>query len=652
MTLKCRFFSDGSEYHQPDFAKLMLDSIGNGYVRDIGNELEVVAATPYNMTVEVRTGRGYIQGYSFDVEDTTYSVPIAAADPDNPRIDRIVARLSVTQNRNITLIDLQGVPSASPEPPELTRDTETYDISLAQILVEAGASSVPAGNITDERLNFSVCGIAGVKHAWRDSCESLKLSTAGMTIDQGVSHHDPVRFDGVKWVKEDSEYAWGVYDEENEIICYQGNLSGFSGLTPGQSVNAIATAIDTTSCMIAGKYDPYIKYTIRLYKNKSATSGEGVVECFSSIGTDDTSTVAAREAILRRYARHCLIPTGITQITPENIVYIDESDYGKDVDGNSVYLDGTDGDLMLEVDKLYWRVVRSGTYIDIEWSPVKIYSNMVCASTFNGIERSHIYYGVFNGWKDSSGYLRSVSTSNVPENTQTIDTFYSYAQARGTGLTENTFCIENALFFSLRQILTLWVYGTKNVQDDVARGLNSGSGSGAAAMLACNSGFSTTGGWTQGTTANYTTCCMALGIMNPWGKQWQFIGETIFNGGAYKFAYDGADHYAVASGTYADAPSSWINTGVISPAGSSGQYISEIAGNQYLPCVPSAATGASSSSYYCDIWYYAAGDRCCLAGTAVNAASGMAGAFALLCANAVSNSAWNVGARLCAYGGE
>lgn len=652
MTLSSRFFSNGDYYHQPDFAKLMKDSLADGYVRSVGDELVVVASNPAAMSVEVKTGRGYIQGYSFDVEDTNYILSIPAADPDNPRIDRIVARLSVTVSQNITLAVLTGTPDASPQPPELTRNSETYELSLAQVLVTAGATSVPAGNITDERLNFSVCGIAGVKHAWRDSCESLKLSTAGMTIDPGVSHHDPVRFDGVKWVKEDSEYAWGVYDEENEIICYQGNLSGFSGLTPGQSVNAIATAIDTTSCMIAGKYDPYIKYTIRLYKNKSATSGEGVVECFSSVGTDDTSTVAAREAILRRYARHCLIPTGITQITPENIVYIDESDYGKDVNGNSVYLDGTDGDLMLEVDKLYWRVVRSGTYIDIEWSPVKIYSNMVCASTFNGIERSHIYYGVFNGWKDSSGYLRSVSTSNVPENTQTIDTFYSYAQARGTGLTENTFCIENALFFSLRQILTLWVYGTKNVQDDVARGLNSGSGSGAAAMLACNSGFSTTGGWTQGTTANYTTCCMALGIMNPWGKQWQFIGETIFNGGAYKFAYDGADHYAVASGTYADAPSSWINTGVISPAGSSGQYISEIAGNQYLPCVPSAATGASSSSYYCDVWYYAAGDRCCVAGARVSNASGLAGAFALSCSNAVSDSGWDVGARLCAYGGE
>ena len=622
MTLSYRFFSNGDYYTQPDFAKLMKDSLSDGYVRDVGDELLVIAATPATMSVEVKTGRGYIQGYSFDVEDTTYPVAISAADPDNPRIDRIVARLSVTVSQDITLAVLTGTPDASPQPPALTRNSETYEISLAQVYVGAGATSVVSSNITDERLNFSVCGIAGVKHAWRDSCESLKLSTAGMTIDPGVSHHDPVRFDGVKWVKEDPEYAWGVYDEENEIICYQGNLSGFSGLTPGQSVNAIATAIDTTSCMIAGKYDPFIKYTIRLYKNKSATSGEGVVECFSSIGTDDTSTVAAREAILRRYARHCLIPNGIMQITPENLVYIDESDFGKDVNGNSVYLDGTDGDLMLEVDKLYWRVVRSGTYIDIEWSPVKIYSNMVCASMYNGIERSHIYYGVFNGWKDSSGYLRSVSTSNVPENTQTIDTFYSYARARGTGMRDNTFAIENAMFFSLRQILTLWVYGTKNVQDDVARGLNSGSGSGAAALLACNSGFSTTGGWTQGSTANYTTCCMALGIMNPWGKQWQFIGETIFNGGAYKFAYDGADHYAVASGTFAGAPATWINTGAISPTSGNGQYISEIAGNAYLPCVPSAASGASSSSYYCDVWYYASGDRCCVAGAYVNAASG------------------------------
>ena len=240
----------------------------------------------------------------------------------------------------------------------------------------------------------------------------------------------------------------------------------------------------------------------------------------------------------------------------------------------------------------------------------------------------------------------------MPENTKTIDTFYSYAQTRGTSLTENTFCIENALFFSLRQILTLWVYATKDVQGDVVCGLNSGSGSAASAMLACNSGFRATGGWTQGTTADYNTCCMALGIMNPWGKQWQFIGETIFNGGAYKFAYDGADHYAVASGTFAGAPSSWINTGVISPTSGNGQYISEIAGNTYLPCVPSAASGASSSSYYCDVWYYNSGDRCCFAGAAVYNSSGMAGAFALVCANAVGGSSWDVGARLCAYGGE
>ena len=651
MTLSYRFFSNGDYYTQPDFAKLMKDSLSDGYVRDVGDELLVIAATPATMSVEVKTGRGYIQGYSFDVEDTAYPLSISAADPDNPRIDRIVARLSVTVSQDIQLAVLTGTPDASPQPPALTRNSETYEISLAQVYIGAGATSVVSSNITDERLNFSVCGIAGVKHAWRDSCESLKLSTTNMIIDREVSHHDPVRFDGVKWVKDNSECAWGVYDELNNIVCYQGNLSGYTDLVPGTNVNAIATAVDPTSCMIAGNYRAP-KYTIRIFKGKSATSGEGVVECFSSIATDITTTPSGRENILRRYARHCLIPNGVTEITTDNLVYLDEDNFGKDVDGNSVNLDGTDGDLMLEVDRLYWRVEDHATYFDIEWSPVKMSEDMICASVFNGTERRHIYYGVFNGWKDSNGALRSVSTSNVPENTKTIDTFYSYAQTRGTSLTENTFCIENALFFSLRQILTLWVYATKDVQGDVVCGLNNGSGSAASALLACNSGFSATGGWTQGTTADYNTCCMALGIMNPWGKQWQFIGETIFNGGAYKFAYDGADHYAVASGTFAGAPATWINTGAISPAGSSGQYISEIAGNLHLPCVPSAASGASSSSYYCDIWYYNSGDRCCMAGAAVDSSSGMAGAFALSCYAAVSYSYWSLGARLCAYGGE
>ena len=54
---------------------------------------------------------------------------------------------------------LQGTPAASPAAPTLTNNTLKRQISLAQIYVAAAASKLTSANITDERLDKSVCGI-------------------------------------------------------------------------------------------------------------------------------------------------------------------------------------------------------------------------------------------------------------------------------------------------------------------------------------------------------------------------------------------------------------------------------------------------------------------------------------------------------------
>lgn len=153
MTLTYRFFATGEEYGQPDFAKLMLDAVGTGYVPAVGNELAVSATSPTTMTVQVGLGRGYIQGYSFDITDSPEAVSIPAAST-SPRIDTVVARLSVTANRNITLAVVSGTPAASPAAPALTQNDETYEMPLADIYVAAGAVSITAGNITDRRYDI------------------------------------------------------------------------------------------------------------------------------------------------------------------------------------------------------------------------------------------------------------------------------------------------------------------------------------------------------------------------------------------------------------------------------------------------------------------------------------------------------------------
>jgi len=147
-----RFFgAEGEpEYSQPQFAEVLSKIFSNGVFTDVLNELEVVEHDPAAMAVDIKSGEGWINGYWYqNTADLTKT--LAAADPDNDRIDRVVLRLDVTDELKISVEVLTGTPAADPDPPELTQDSDTYEISLAQVLVGDGVTSVTDANITDER---------------------------------------------------------------------------------------------------------------------------------------------------------------------------------------------------------------------------------------------------------------------------------------------------------------------------------------------------------------------------------------------------------------------------------------------------------------------------------------------------------------------
>lgn len=76
-----------------------------------------------------------------------------------PRIDRVVVRFDNSENeRNIDIHIKEGTPSAAPAAPELVRQSNIYELALADIKVKAGASSIEAVDITDLRANAKVCG--------------------------------------------------------------------------------------------------------------------------------------------------------------------------------------------------------------------------------------------------------------------------------------------------------------------------------------------------------------------------------------------------------------------------------------------------------------------------------------------------------------
>lgn len=139
-----------------DFAKYYHEILTNGvFYRNGLPSLKVTKTTGLNTSVEI--GAAFVEGYMY-----RNTAPIellhAAGNPSYPRIDRVVVRLDRTiQNRDIRVFIKEGVPATTPQPPVLQRDDFVYELSLSQVRVNPGGSTIVS--VTDERMNQSLCGV-------------------------------------------------------------------------------------------------------------------------------------------------------------------------------------------------------------------------------------------------------------------------------------------------------------------------------------------------------------------------------------------------------------------------------------------------------------------------------------------------------------
>ena len=143
-------------YAAAQFASYFACFIGNGVFLGQGRDLQVTAATPAAMSVNLLAGRAWINGYWYST-DTTIPLSLELSDAVNPRIDSIILRYDISA-RAITAEVITGTPSASPVAPSLVRNADYYDLKLAEIRVNAGAITIAPSMITDTRPNSDVCG--------------------------------------------------------------------------------------------------------------------------------------------------------------------------------------------------------------------------------------------------------------------------------------------------------------------------------------------------------------------------------------------------------------------------------------------------------------------------------------------------------------
>ena len=122
-----------------------------------GSELQVIAEG--NMTVSILPGGCHIEG-ARGYEASKRNISISAAHSSLNRIDRIIARMDDSESvRSIEIYKKEGVSSTTPTAPELVRESNYYEIALADIYVMPGATEITNANIVDTRLDRELCGM-------------------------------------------------------------------------------------------------------------------------------------------------------------------------------------------------------------------------------------------------------------------------------------------------------------------------------------------------------------------------------------------------------------------------------------------------------------------------------------------------------------
>ena len=165
MTEQYRFFDsiDGEDeryYTADEFAEYFRQFIRNGVFNGSGDNLQV-GTEGVDMKTHILPGYAWIEGYLYKVVAEPLELHHQSADASYNRMDRVVLRLDKTlEHRYVKAFVLTGEPAETPEVPALTRQENVYELALAQVEIIAGKSFIEPYQITDERLNSDVCGIA------------------------------------------------------------------------------------------------------------------------------------------------------------------------------------------------------------------------------------------------------------------------------------------------------------------------------------------------------------------------------------------------------------------------------------------------------------------------------------------------------------
>ena len=362
----------------------------------------------------------------------------------------------------------------------------------------------------------------------------------------------------------------------------------------------------------------------------NASDDSGVVYGVNWNPTTDTyerTGIAAGVALSTSYAgviqtkmRRCVLNANGTVK-----YYLSATDSTKKADGSAAIIDGTDGNVMVEIPKFWYKYENVGgvhkwLISDAAQTGYEVHPAFIRG----GIEKSFRYYCAYQGYT-LSGKLISGS-GRVPTATKTRATFRTAAAANGTGWSQ----IDWNLLIAV-QLLYLVEYANFNTQAMLGQGITTGG------VYTAVTGSSNSLGNASSPSTNTSTQFMSYrGIENWYGQIYKFIDGVNINSYVYYVNNNPA--------TFADDvfTGDYISNGITSATANG--YVKDIVTNKN-GFVASVTTGGSSSTFVPDYFYRNTGLRIMVfGGYAGNGA--IAGGFSLDASNAASTAASLLGSGL------
>lgn len=144
-------------YLAEQFAKYFASFIGNGIFGGKLSELMVVQHPDAGMKVSVLPGMSWINGFWYE-NSSDLTVDIEVSDGIQSRVDNVVVRWGNVE-RKIWVEVVKGTLAPDAIAPALERNSDYYDLKIAEIHVEAGLTSISQANIIDTRFDNEVCGL-------------------------------------------------------------------------------------------------------------------------------------------------------------------------------------------------------------------------------------------------------------------------------------------------------------------------------------------------------------------------------------------------------------------------------------------------------------------------------------------------------------